>query len=306
MNYGQKIAELRKKKKLTQSALGEKLNITAQAVSKWENNLSEPDIDSLKKMCEIFEVSMDELLGNPVPAKETAEPEPVKQTVEQPARIINGYCEACKKPVGPGEYTLSHYSYTPNAISKKVTETANQHLYCNACNQKVLKAKKEEEIKQKEYERQLEKKEARWDFWKGLIWGTVALVIAVILSCVAVAKFPPKKGSSDVLGYIILTIGLFALIPQLIWEGDCGEDGRTVVGAFFFFFCRSFTVPFGFIFELSLDGIIWLLTVKLALWIICGILSILFFLLGFFLSVFLSIIMFPFSLVRQIHEIRSI
>ena len=53
MNYGQKIAELRKGKGLTQSELGLKLNITAQAVSKWENNLSEPDIDSIKRMCEI-------------------------------------------------------------------------------------------------------------------------------------------------------------------------------------------------------------------------------------------------------------
>ena len=47
MNYGQKIAELRKSNKLTQAELGTKLNVTAQAISKWENNLSEPDIDSI-------------------------------------------------------------------------------------------------------------------------------------------------------------------------------------------------------------------------------------------------------------------
>ena len=63
MNYGQKIAELRKSNKLTQAELGTKLNVTAQAISKWENNLSEPDIDSIRKMCELFEVSVDEFLG---------------------------------------------------------------------------------------------------------------------------------------------------------------------------------------------------------------------------------------------------
>ena len=63
MNYGQKIAEFRKSANLTQAELGAKLNITAQAVSKWENSLSEPDIDSIRKMCEIFNVSVDEFLG---------------------------------------------------------------------------------------------------------------------------------------------------------------------------------------------------------------------------------------------------
>ena len=63
MNYGQKIAELRKSNNLTQAELGAKLNITAQAVSKWENNLSEPDIDSIRRMCEMFNISVDEFLG---------------------------------------------------------------------------------------------------------------------------------------------------------------------------------------------------------------------------------------------------
>ena len=63
MNYGQKISDLRKENKLTQAELGNKLNVTAQAVSKWENGLSEPDIESIKKMCELFNVSVDEFLG---------------------------------------------------------------------------------------------------------------------------------------------------------------------------------------------------------------------------------------------------
>ena len=83
MNYGNKIAELRKSKNLTQSELGGKLNITAQAISKWENNLSEPDINSIKNMCEIFEISVDEFLGisahKDVTTTKTEEPqEPVK------------------------------------------------------------------------------------------------------------------------------------------------------------------------------------------------------------------------------------
>lgn len=60
---GKRIAEHRKRLGLTQDALAEKLGITAQAVSKWENDLSCPDITMLPKLAEIFGISADELLG---------------------------------------------------------------------------------------------------------------------------------------------------------------------------------------------------------------------------------------------------
>ena len=62
-NYSTRITELRKKANLTQSELGEKLNVTPQAVSKWENGLSEPDVETFKKMSELFSVSLDYLLN---------------------------------------------------------------------------------------------------------------------------------------------------------------------------------------------------------------------------------------------------
>ncbi len=60
---GSKIAELRKKKGFTQEEFAEKLGVTAQAVSKWENDVSCPDIMLLPKIAEIFSVSIDELMG---------------------------------------------------------------------------------------------------------------------------------------------------------------------------------------------------------------------------------------------------
>ena len=58
-----KIIELRKKEGLTQDQLAEKLGITYQAVSKWENSQSCPDIMFLPKLAEIFDVSIDEIFG---------------------------------------------------------------------------------------------------------------------------------------------------------------------------------------------------------------------------------------------------
>jgi transcriptional regulator with XRE-family HTH domain len=60
---GKRIVENRKRLILTQEQLAEKLGITAQAVSKWENDQSCPDITMLPKLAEIFGISTDELLG---------------------------------------------------------------------------------------------------------------------------------------------------------------------------------------------------------------------------------------------------
>lgn len=57
------ISALRKKHGLTQEGLADKLGITFQAVSKWENGLSSPDIQLLPELSAIFRVSVDELLG---------------------------------------------------------------------------------------------------------------------------------------------------------------------------------------------------------------------------------------------------
>lgn len=60
---GQFIAELRKEKKLTQKDLAAQLNITDKAVSKWERNLSFPDITLLTSVADILGVTTSELLN---------------------------------------------------------------------------------------------------------------------------------------------------------------------------------------------------------------------------------------------------
>ncbi len=60
---GKRIVQNRKRLKLTQEQLAERLGVTAQAVSKWENDQSCPDITMLPKLAELFGTSTDELLG---------------------------------------------------------------------------------------------------------------------------------------------------------------------------------------------------------------------------------------------------
>lgn len=64
IGLGFKIKELRNKNRMTQGKLGELLNVSQVAVSKWEKQQTEPDATSLKKIANIFDVSIDFLLGN--------------------------------------------------------------------------------------------------------------------------------------------------------------------------------------------------------------------------------------------------
>lgn len=60
---GKRIISHRKRLGMTQDRLAEQLGVTAQAVSKWENDQSCPDITTLPKLAEIFGISVDALLG---------------------------------------------------------------------------------------------------------------------------------------------------------------------------------------------------------------------------------------------------
>ena len=59
---GMMIAELRKEKGMTQLELAERMGVTDKAVSKWERDLSCPDINSLPNLAEILGVTVDELM----------------------------------------------------------------------------------------------------------------------------------------------------------------------------------------------------------------------------------------------------
>ncbi len=61
-SLGMMISSLRKENGMTQLELAEKMGVTDKAVSKWERDLSYPDVNSIPKLAEIFGVSVDELM----------------------------------------------------------------------------------------------------------------------------------------------------------------------------------------------------------------------------------------------------
>ena len=63
MNFHKNLQMLRKERKISQEKLAEKLNVSRQAVSKWENQEAYPEMDKIIAICKIFNCSMDELLN---------------------------------------------------------------------------------------------------------------------------------------------------------------------------------------------------------------------------------------------------
>lgn len=63
MIFSEKIHKLRKENNMTQEDLAEKLNVSRQTISKWENGVTFPDIDNILQLCKVFNISSDSLLN---------------------------------------------------------------------------------------------------------------------------------------------------------------------------------------------------------------------------------------------------
>lgn len=82
MNLGEQIYNLRTLKNLSQNDLASELDVSRQSISKWENNVTVPELDKLVKMSELFDVSLDVLVhGVEAKVKEKSEYEKVVEHV---------------------------------------------------------------------------------------------------------------------------------------------------------------------------------------------------------------------------------
>lgn len=271
-NYGAKIATLRAKKNMTQAQLGGMLNVTSQAVSKWENGLSEPDLETIKKICDIFEISVNDFFETKPKNAETA----VTASQAQPkteTKVVYAYCEKCKKPL----FSTEEY------VVRRDGEI--QHIFCKNCNAEITAQKHAHT-----------KKNNRTEFLRGIKWATVAAAIALVLGIIAILNCPANDLPYAICGTIFITLGAFASVSQIIW---C-----TFLCDVFMFFLRSLKFP-GLIFTLDLDGIVWFICVKLLFAVIGFIFSAAVFIIGLFVTAAVGIVTFPFVLPKAIKDSKN-
>ena len=286
-DYAAKIAELRTSRKMTQAELGAMLNVTSQAVSKWENGLSEPDMESIRKLCEIFEISFDEFFG--------AEPKSEEKTESTAtSAVVLAYCDVCDKPL-----------YNPKEFQVSI-ENGVQHTTCLSCVPKKEEAKRkarQEQIarenkardEQLAAERKVLHDDEKQQLIKGLLWGILGAVVLGVL--LLIGTLSNNETTANIIVFTVLgAYGGYAMISQCVW-------GNSVLSVFLFFL-RSFKLP-GVIFTLSIEGLLFLIFVKLLGAIFCAIASVLLFIVGFFVTWFYAMAIFPFALIKEIHEIKQ-
>lgn len=88
MNIGTKVRNARKKKEISQETLASALGLTVQAISKWECQLSYPDISILPELAEELEVSLDYLLLDEVTEFQTPQRERMGLPDDDTLRIV--------------------------------------------------------------------------------------------------------------------------------------------------------------------------------------------------------------------------
>ena len=93
---GKFISECRKKKKLTQSELAEELGVTDRSVSNWENGKNMPDLSLFKPLCEILNITINELLSGEKLSKEDYQEkfeENIVNTIDYSSKKVNKYSQ---------------------------------------------------------------------------------------------------------------------------------------------------------------------------------------------------------------------
>lgn len=108
---GKRIKQLRKEVGLTQAELGMKLGVVKQTISSWENNISEPNGDTLIQLSKTLGTSPDYLLGgNPtIPDKETYRSEKNKTTIKYWVEKTGEHYSALAKKLGITEELFMDY-----------------------------------------------------------------------------------------------------------------------------------------------------------------------------------------------------
>lgn len=74
---GEQIASLRKEQGMTQKDLAEKMRVTDKAVSKWERDLSCPDIDSIPRLAQVLGIGVEQLLDASFPEEKKDQAGPI-------------------------------------------------------------------------------------------------------------------------------------------------------------------------------------------------------------------------------------
>ena len=298
MEIGHNIKKYRLENNFTQRDLAQKLNVTAQAVSRWENDEVEPDLTTIEKLTEIFGVTADQLINGEevVRPQETTETIPETPPTEEVGETPKIICSVC------GNEIPEHMIFSEDPIVC---------VSCNKKHQQELKDIKENKIvadckPDASTKTETAKKERRvktagvlskWSFgdWARLVGSAVVAIAAMVIALIMTPNVGFMSRGAWIATSIILPLLIFSFIYQVFYF-DCFVNEVVIDKGLY----KTIHLP-GIIFSLNVNGIVFYILYK---FIIAPIVT---FILGVLWFIFMAVVGFvvsPFTFIPAF--IRSI
>ncbi len=277
MNYGQKIAQLRKDANLTQAQLGKQLNVSAQAVSKWEHSQAEPDLTTICKLCALFDISTDDFLES---ATKSDYSEKGEKTALESAY---GVCVGCGVLV------------SEDNLGQKEPKLMCKHCYSDY-SQGILQLEEEKQSAiSQDHKNDIKKKK------KSIILGLVAM--AVVIAIGLTTSILTAEGTMLAISIFItlfFSYGAYALVGELILD-----MGDAVLSIIEFFIESPIQLPM-LIFDLDGDSLVVFFIFKIALSVLGFIVGVVLFLIGLVVGSVVSAFIFPFHMAKLNKRIKAV
>lgn len=286
---GDNIRALRVEKGLTQKEIADRLFVTAQAVSRWENGEVEPSLNTIMELAKIFEVSVDSLLGvdmgndsaskaEPAQAPEAEnakgpetppEPEVIikkEYVYKEPPRQVLALCRRCNSPI----------------YDQKDIVRVGDDIWCCKCNQTVKNAQKAQAVSKAHRRRIL-----------SFIFGAL---LAVFFIAIGISNAVDGGSPVDVISGIVLGYAGFSLLSCWLL---CNNFVGDMMGDIFSWAFVDFP---GVIFSLDFDGLVFLIAVKILFFILGLLLSLLCGALALIVGAIVSMFVYPFAIAKNIRR----
>ena len=257
MTLGQKLKKLRIEENLTQKELADLLHVSFQTISKWESDTNEPDVATLKELTKLFDCSLDYLLSEDENAPKKAEVStessdhnsvevvpvvtPIQTNTSTNKKMSSHTCARCGQLIPEDEVV----SQDIKKHKKHKTGTVDKNYYHRSCLLEINKSK----IDNKNYRNRREEKIV-------FVWSIIAGVVGLGCSLAAfLCNTQYVHPGLGVLFSVLISYCLFAMI-YCIFSGSYVGD--------IFLWCTGLTIKFpGLIFSWDLDGIVWVICMKI-------------------------------------------
>lgn len=301
MTLGEKLKHLRIKNNLTQKDLADSLHVTFQTVSKWENDTNEPDMATLKELAKLLNCPISYFYSDEEEVPVEQQEESVKQEVVEPAPqevvtktvIIHQkechVCARCKKDIeDDNDLEIDHVCVRTGGRGRSaVYRDDYYHKECLKLTQKErAEAKQRVRVARGKHKNKIA-------FGWSIAMGAVALGVALGLFLGLPQCREVIHPGLTVLYSVLISYGVFA-------DLYCILSGSYVADVFFGVAGWSIRMP-GLIFTWDLDGIMWLIAMKILFLILGAMLTALVLAFAVSLSALLAAVSFPFVLIHNLN-----